>query len=234
MHQPRPALKERLGIAAAMLLAVIVPAVPNGTLDTPMVEQTPIPDDVWAAMQDVSWHASFPNCPECACPPRDDLALLVIPYRDFAGSVKSGRMIVAKSVAYDVAAALQQVIDNTEFRFERIELVDAYGGDDDRSMAANNTSAFNCRATTGGTRLSEHAFGMAIDINPVQNPYVKDDLTLPPAGSLYDQPDERSAGGTGVIVPGNGVVEAFAAIGWQWGGDWESLKDYQHFSASGR
>jgi poly-gamma-glutamate synthesis protein (capsule biosynthesis protein) len=101
-------------------------------------------------------------------------------------------------------------------------------------MAANNTSAFNCRLATSGSSLSSHSFGTAIDINPVQNPYVKGNLTLPPAGTAYDEPAERAGDRIGVIAPGDAVASAFEAIGWTWGGDWSSLKDYQHFSADGR
>jgi hypothetical protein len=118
-------------------------------------------------------------------------------------------------------------------------LVDEYDGDDDRSMAANNTSGYNCRTVTGGQEWSNHAFGTAIDINPVQNPY----LTGSPIGSVVYPPVGRRYAGVdrgrgaraapGVIVQGDAVVSAFAAAGWGWGGDWTSARDYQHFSASG-
>lgn len=142
-------------------------------------------------------------------------------------------MIVATSAADGIARAMQAIFDSGKYPFQEIALVDTYGGDDDKSMAANNTSAFNCRLTTGGTSLSAHSYGTAIDINPVQNPYVKGTLTLPPAGKAFDEPAERAAGGPGVIVADDVVVSAFKAIGWKWGGEWTSLKDYQHFSADG-
>ena len=114
---------------------------------------------------------------------------------------------------------------------ERIERVDAYGGDDDASMAANNTSAFNCRAVTGGSTLSQHSFGTALDINPVQNPYVNGGTVLPPSGSSYQ---DRSNYQPGMVLSGSIALEAFEDIGWIWGGNWSSLKDYQHFSVSGK
>ncbi len=116
------------------------------------------------------------------------------------------------------------------FPIERMEPVDAFGGSDDASMAVNNTSAFNCRPVTGGTGWSRHAFGSAIDINPRQNPYVTSDgQVLPPEGAAHV---ERSPA-QGRIIRGEGVVEAFAAIGWRWGGDWSDPVDYQHFDTRG-
>ncbi len=108
---------------------------------------------------------------------------------------------------------------------------DYYGGSDDRSMAADNTSAFNCRLRTGSTTvLSPHSYGRALDINPVENPYVRGSTVLPPAGRPYT---DRSLRVPGVLHAGDPVVGAFAAVRWPWGGNWTSLKDYQHFSASG-
>jgi len=112
-----------------------------------------------------------------------------------------------------------------------MEPVDAFGGDDDRSMAANNTSAFNCRTIAGSSRWSEHAFGRAIDINPVQNPYVRGASVDPPAGATFL---DRASGAPGLITADGPVVAAFAKIGWRWGGAWSAGQDYQHFSASGR
>ena len=114
-------------------------------------------------------------------------------------------------------------------------LVDAYGGDDDRSMAADNTSGYNCRRVAGTDRWSDHAFGAAIDINPVQNPYVQPSGVAPPAGRRFATLDRRAGADVpaGVIHADDVVVRAFARIGWEWGGDWTSAKDYQHFSAAG-
>lgn len=119
----------------------------------------------------------------------------------------------------------------TRFPIERMELVDVYGADDDRSMAANNTSAFNCRTVEGSSSWSEHSFGRAIDINPIQNPAVDGSEVSPPGGSRFL---DRSRRAKGLIRANDQVVRAFAAIGWGWGGYWTSFKDYQHFSATGR
>ena len=98
-------------------------------------------------------------------------------------------------------------------------------------MAANNTSAFNCRPVAGTSRWSEHAYGRAIDVNPVQNPYVAGRHVSPPAGRRYA---DRAGRAPGMIRAGDAVVRAFAAAGWGWGGAWRTARDYQHFSASGR
>ena len=95
----------------------------------------------------------------------------------------------------------------------------------------NNTTAFVCRPVTGGTTFSEHAYGLAIDVNPFHNPYQRDELILPELARHYI---DRSLGQLGMITAGDVAVESFAAIGWSWGGNWRSLKDYQHFSSSGR
>jgi hypothetical protein len=117
------------------------------------------------------------------------------------------------------------------FPLARARLVDAYGASDDASMADDNTSAFNCRAITGGTAWSEHSYGDAVDLNPVENPYVAGTTVLPPAGAAYtDRADLRP----GMIVDPGPVTGAFRVHGWTWGGTWTSPRDYQHFSANGR
>jgi poly-gamma-glutamate synthesis protein (capsule biosynthesis protein) len=112
-----------------------------------------------------------------------------------------------------------------------MRLVDDYGGSDDASMDADNTSAFNCRNVAGTSRWSEHAYGRAIDINPVENPYVAGSHVSPAAGRAFL---DRSQRRPGVVRAGDAVVRAFARVGWGWGGDFSSAQDYQHFSASGR
>jgi hypothetical protein len=99
-------------------------------------------------------------------------------------------------------------------------------------MAANNTSAFNCRKVSGSRRWSEHAYGRAIDVNPLRNPYVtRGGRVSPPAGRPYANRSLRAAG---MIHGGDRVVRAFATAGWEWGGHWSGSRDYQHFSSTGR
>jgi hypothetical protein len=148
----------------------------------------------------------------------------------YDGEVHTGRLIVAGEVAEDIVEIMSRLFE-ARFPIERIEPVDVYEGNDDLSMAANNTSAFNCRAVTGGSSWSEHSYGTAIDMNPLVNPYVVGETVLPPEGAAYA---DRSLEAPGMIHEGDVVVDTFAAHGWIWGGTWSSPKDYQHFSTSGR
>ncbi len=163
-----------------------------------------------------------------------DLRYLRLSFIDFSGAVQQGELVVAADVADAIVGVFRSLFE-AGFPIERMQLVDDFAADDDLSMAANNTSAFNCRAVTGGTGYSQHSYGNAIDIGPIQNPYVRvrdsGTLILPPEGAAFtDRTDVRP----GMIVAGDVVTAVFASIGWVWGGDWTSLKDYQHFSANGR
>ena len=113
-----------------------------------------------------------------------------------------------------------------------MEPIDAFHGNDEASMAADNTSAFNCRyaVASGPRRWSVHAYGEAIDVNPVENPYLLAGVVHPSAGKSHL---DRSRPGPGAAVSGGALVEAFRAVGWQWGGRWTGSPDYQHFSATG-
>jgi len=184
----------------------------------------PIPASVRADMIGRSWHR------ELACPGLDDLRLITLPYWGFDGHLATGELIVAASVADDVAAAFGDLYA-ARFPIAHMIRIDAYGGDDDASTEDNNTSAFNCRAVTGGSSLSQHSFGTAIDINPVQNPYLSGDRVLPDSGHEYL---DRARFRPGMIVRPGQVVDAFERIGWHWGGDWTDPIDYQHVSQSGR
>lgn len=168
--------------------------------------------------------------PGCPVPP-SQLRRVRVDYWGYDGEAHRGDLIVAAAVADDVGWAFGELYD-ARFQIRRIHPVDRYGGDDDASMAANNTSAFNCRRVTGGSGWSEHAYGTAIDINPVQNPYVGASGTV-----LPDEAEpwaDRSLRVPGMIHRNGVVVRTFAGLGWGWGGDWTSLKDYQHLSLSGR
>jgi hypothetical protein len=165
------------------------------------------------------------------CPTRvEDLRLLQVSHWDLEGRLRSGELVVHVEVARPLVEVFRD-LHEARFPVAKMRTVEAYAGSDDRSMADNNTSAYNCRLTTGGTRWSEHAYGTALDVNPVQNPYVHGSVVEPEAGRAYlDRSDVRP----GMVVAGDEVVQAFTAIGWKWGGDWSSVKDYQHFSRSGR
>ncbi len=165
-----------------------------------------------------------------------DLRRVSVPFVDFSGATRSGALVVHRDVAPAVGRVFLSLF-SSRFPIASIEPIEVFGGDDDRSTMANNTSAFNCRLSFGADgaptkRWSQHAFGRAIDVNPVQNPYVlANDSVLDPAARPYVN---RKLGEPGMAVGGGVLVKAFAAEGWKWGGNWRSAKDYQHFSVTGR
>ena len=187
---------------------------------------TPIPDGIWQKMLGVSWHDDLP------CPPRHDLTLLHVPFRNFDGAREVGQLIVDADLADEVLDIFSDLM-LADFRIQSMKLVSEFGGDDTNSMDANNTSAFNCRRVAGTSRMSNHAFGRAMDINPVQNPFVTKRKTSPRAGIDYDDPQERTKDVIGIVLRNGPVVMTFKKHGWDWGGNWLSLKDYQHFSKDG-
>ena len=174
-------------------------------------------------MTGASWRA---GCPV----PLRDLRLLTLTHRRFDGRIATGRLIVHRDVAPDVVAAFRRLYV-AGFPIRRMVPVDAYAASDFRSIEADNTSAFNCRYVDGTTRWSEHAYGRAIDVNPIENPYVSGGSTSHPASRPYLDRSRRRAG---MAVEGGVLVRAFDGIGWGWGGRWTAVKDFQHFSASGR
>lgn len=184
----------------------------------------PISDAMWRNMNGKSWHAHLP------CPARSDLVVLKVPYWNFEGRAETGVLIVARSVARDLLSVFESIFESRAFRFAKIRPVDDYNGSDDASMADNNTSAFNCRKVEGGQGMSKHARGLAIDINPIQNPYKDAKGTYPKAGTRYGDPQARRPGITGLITKGDIVTREFARIGWSWGGAFRTIKDYQHFA----
>jgi hypothetical protein len=151
-------------------------------------------------------------------------------YWGFDNQPHVGTMIVNATVV-DAVLAVFSTLYAQRFPIRRMEPVDAFGGSDPASMAADNTSAFNCRdaVAPGPPQWSVHAYGEAIDVNTVENPYVEGGTVQPPAGAAFlNRFDHRP----GMAYPGGGLVAAFAAVGWPWGGRW-SAPDYQHFSATG-
>jgi hypothetical protein len=173
-------------------------------------------------MTGVSWHR---GCPV----PIRDLRMLRLDYKGFGGHIRRGKLIVHEDQARKVKRVFSKLF-YAGFRIRRMLLIDYYGGSDDRSMDANNTSAFNCRFVAGTTRWSQHAHGRAIDINPIRNPYVDGNHVSPTAGAPYA---DRTKHRMGMIHAGDKVVHAFAAENWKWGGYWSPYQDYMHFSRTG-
>ena len=169
------------------------------------------------------------------CPvPLRGLRYLQLSHVGFDGRTHTGELVVAAPYARDVVRVFRKLYE-ARWPIRRMRLVDAYGGDDDRSMAADNTSGFNCRRVRGSQKWSDHAFGAAIDLNPVRNPYLTGSSVAPPGSRRFATLD-RSVGALvpeGTIRSDDVVVRAFSAIGWEWGGSWAE-PDFQHFSATGR
>ena len=185
---------------------------------------TEIPASLRETMTGVSWR---PGCPV----PLSDLRLVRARHWGFDGRAHSGRIVVHRDVAEKVLAVFRRLYAG-RFPIRRMVPVDAYGASDFRSIEADNTSAFNCRTVEGTARWSEHAYGRAIDLNPIENPYVgSSGTTSHRASRPYLR---RSPYRPGMAVEGGVVVRAFDAIAWGWGGRWSGAKDYQHFSASSR
>ena len=170
-------------------------------------------------------HSWRPGCPVGPA----QLRLLRLGYWGFDGRPRVGLLVVRDRVARDVVTVFRRLYA-ARFPIRRLRKVDAYRGSDDASMAADNTSGFNCRFVSGTRRWSQHAYGEAIDVNPVENPYVQGGRVSPPAARRYlDRSDVRP----GMAVAGGVLVRAFSAVGWRWGGRWAGSADYQHFSTSG-
>jgi hypothetical protein len=210
-------------VAAGALLAV--PGAPAGLQAEPSFQGTVsrIGPGLRERMTGVSWHR---GCPV----PLRKLRLLQVSFWGYDGQVHTGRLIVKGYHAPRIRLVMKKLFD-ARFPIRRMRLIDAYGGSDRRSLRANNTSAFNCRFVAGSPgRWSQHAYGRAIDLNPVQNPYVSNGVASPPSGQKFVDRSRRHPG----MVRANGVVvRAFASVGWEWGGFWSRPTDYQHFSSTG-
>ena len=153
------------------------------------------------------------------------LSYLTITYYGYDDKSHIGEMIVNKEVSSEVLDIFKELYEN-KFPIEKMRLIDEYNANDDLSMKDNNTSAFNYRVVEGSSVLSNHSKGLAIDINPLINPMVKNGEVSPKEGEKYK---DRNINAKGMITKGDVCYEAFTKRGWTWGGDWNSLKDYQHF-----
>ena len=168
----------------------------------------------------------------------NDLRWVQLTFWGFDGHRHTGELLVNA----DAAGAMVQVFGRlyaARFPLEEMRITRAEELDAEPTGDGNNTGAFNCRPLQGTTTWSEHAYGRAVDVNPFQNPYIKPpdaqgvpgDMLIPELSSAYL---DRSRQAPGMIRPGDTVVQAFASVGWGWGGSWQKSKDYMHFSANGR
>ena len=178
----------------------------------------PISDKVFDRMDGVSFGK------DCTTK-RKNLRYLRVLHRGFDGETHIGEIVCNKEIAKDLLYIFRQLYQE-EYPIEKILLVDEYGGDDELSMEDNNTSCFNFRPVAGTGRLSQHAYGRAIDINPLYNPYITSDGFVPVnAGDYVD----RSAENPYKIDRNDLCYQLFDERGFTWGGSWNSVKDYQHF-----
>ena len=149
-------------------------------------------------------------------------------YYSFDGKIHKGQIVIDRRLVSDIQQVFQAALNNKfpiksvmPVSHDRFQKNGTYNSDG-QSMLSNNTSAFNYRRVTGGKILSMHSYGFAVDINPVQNPYIKGRKVLP-AGAIYNPAKP------GTLTRQGPVVKTFKRLGWTWGGEWKSLKDYQHF-----
>jgi hypothetical protein len=167
-----------------------------------------------------SWHAGCPVAPAA-------LRRARLSYWGFDSEAQTGELVVNA----DTVPAVKRIFARLyagRFPLRRMRTIDAYGASDDRSMAADNTSGFNCRyaVAPGPRRWSAHAYGRAIDVNPIENPYLEGKRVLPPAGRAFLDRTKRRRG---MAVAGGLLVRSFEVSGWEWGGRWAGSSDYQHF-----
>jgi hypothetical protein len=209
--------------AVPTTIAVPRTVAPSTTTTVPAFTETV--SAVTAADVPYTWRTGCPVAPS-------QLRMIHLTYWGFDGAAHTGTIIVNTSVVPSVVQVFRTLYGE---RFPVQEMVpeDAYHGNDNLAAAADDTSGFNCRdaVAPGPPQWSVHAYGEAIDVNDVQNPYIDGSTIIPPSGAAYeDRGDVRP----GMAVPGGELVEAFASVGWYWGGRWTASPDYQHFSLTGR
>jgi hypothetical protein len=192
---------------------------------------SPIPPSLASEMRGTTWR---PGCPV----PLSGLRLLHFNYVGFDGEIKRGPMVINANVAEDVLSVFERLFE-AEFPIKRVGLAREFKEsrlEEDPHTRRSVTASFNCRVVVtpagAGTTFSQHSYGLAVDVNPVQNPYVSSDGWV---RNRFARPYvDRSRDLVGMIHDGDLVVRSFAAIGWEWGGRWSSGKDYMHFSFTGR
>ena len=189
-----------------------------------MFEAQPLPPSARQAMNGTAWR---PGCPVSL----DDLRTIRLRFWGFDGAAQEGTLVVHADAVATMRGVFAE-LHAARWPIRQMRPIEEFGGDDDASMDADNTSAFNCRPSAGASsRWSEHAYGRAIDINPRENPYVSSRGVEPKAGEAFL---DRTRAQPGLIDARSVVVSAFDRAGWGWGGRWSSSKDYQHFSSTGR
>ncbi|MGW8168582.1 MAG: M15 family metallopeptidase [Sulfurovaceae bacterium] len=184
----------------------------------------PLNDSIKKEMNGASYHQ---RCPVGL----NELRLVKVKYLGFDGNTKSGELVVHQSIANEVVTIFDELYD-IDYPIKQIVRIDKFKGSDFVSIEADNTSAFNCRKATGGGKWSKHSYGKAVDINPIENPYIfRGGNTSHKASYKYinrnikniNTPQEKA-----MLLPNSKAVKIFKKYGWRWGGNWR-VKDYQHF-----
>ncbi|RLA77157.1 MAG: M15 family peptidase [Epsilonproteobacteria bacterium] len=163
-----------------------------------------------------------------------DLRYIEMSYWDFKGKRQTGKMVVHKSVANDVVEIFGDLY-SSRYPINQMRLIEDYNASDFQSIEADNTSAFNCRRATGSKKWSNHSYGKAIDINPIENPYISKSGHISHKKSLPYRKRihrDKKASSRAIIRRDSRITRLFKAKGWKWGGDWRTIKDYQHFEKS--
>ena len=178
----------------------------------------PVPEVVKNRMQGKSM-------PQTATVSYDELRYLTVFHYDYEGTIRKGELVCNKAIAKDLLFIFRALFSRA-YSINSIRLVDDFNADDEASMQANNTSCFNYRTVARSKTLSKHALGLAIDINPLENPYVKGSFIQPCTATNYV---DRKKDFPHKIDEDDFCKEVFESFGFQWGGYWRSVKDYQHF-----
>jgi hypothetical protein len=206
-------------ITATFLMATSVFANYNATVSpiTPEIKKRMIKGKSWRK-----------GCPVSL----QNLRYLWVIHKNFSGQDQRGEIIVHKDVASEVKQIFKELYV-IGYPIRKMKLVSDYKGSDWQSIEADNTSAFNCRKATGSKNWSKHSYGKAIDINPIENPYVSRSGHISHKASYAykkRQHKNNSAADKAVLLKNDKAVRIFKKYGWKWGGDWSVVKDYQHFS----
>jgi len=206
-------------------------AAPTTTTSTVVVTSSTIPPRYQAIVSNVT-EERLAHSYTSDCPVRpEDVVLVTLTHWGFDENVHQGEIVVAREEGDHIAEVFQRLFEIGYPIESVIPIGDLPPGIEDSDPAYNNTSGLHCRFVAGTSRWSEHARGLAIDINPLLNPYETDTTLWPPESGRYL---DRTLGEPGMILDDDEVVRAFEDAGWQWGGHWTSSRDYQHFSVSGR
>lgn len=188
--------------------------------------------DISRITPEIKQHMIDGNSYHKGCPVGlQDLRYVILTYKDFDGKDQQGELIVHKDVAEETVRIFESLYE-MDYPIRQMRLVSDFGGNDWQSIEADNTSAFNCRNATGSKKWSRHSYGKAIDINPIENPYVfRSGRSSHKASAPYVKRThtQETSADKALLLPDDEVVKLFKQHGWQWGGEFRGEKDYQHF-----